>query len=314
MPPKPPALRPRGDGVTPDSPGTAMPEVRRLPLELIDPNPEQPRRLFRDIMELAADIAERGVLQPILVRPHPQAPDRFLIVAGERRYRASIAADMGDIPAIIRTYEDEAAAAADTAVENLQRADLTYGEEAAQYQALMQAWGLRHATELAERLHRPVRRIQRVLQVADHPALAALVDEGALTLMQALDQLKRPTSAPVPTLSSAYPTAEHQGDVFPTRPAAPLYIAEGSPPTIAAGNGQDTAHSGEEGRIAKARGEKRQGDVFPLAGQPLSAFCAWLERTPPSDVPPDARATVQAQLAALRAQVEAWEQAWTEQG
>lgn len=116
--------------------------IREAPIEWLHRNPDQPRRVFTDseIDELAASIREKGVLQPILVRPHPELSDEYQIVAGERRWRAAQKAGLRAIPIIIRTLDDLEVLEIGI-VENVQRADLNAIEEAMAYRALMDRFG-----------------------------------------------------------------------------------------------------------------------------------------------------------------------------
>src|SRR5215212_6650785 len=102
--------------------GEELEGARLLPLDLVDANPQQARQVFDEtaLAELAASIAEHGVLEPILVRP---LGERYQVVAGERRTRAARIAGLADIPALIRELTDEEAAYV-TAIENLQREDM----------------------------------------------------------------------------------------------------------------------------------------------------------------------------------------------
>lgn len=126
-----------------DEPDTAReqepsgPRPRALPIAFLKPNPLQPRKLFReeDLRDLAQSIREKGVLQPVLVRP-TERPDSFEIVAGERRWRAAQLAKLHEVPVIIRTLTDSQSLEI-AIVENVQRADLNAIEEAAAYQELM---------------------------------------------------------------------------------------------------------------------------------------------------------------------------------
>jgi ParB family chromosome partitioning protein len=93
------------------------------------------------LAELAQSIRTRGILQPLLVRPHPAASDRYQIVAGERRWRAAQAAGLHEVPTLVRELSDAEAAGA-ALVENLQRHDLNAIEEADGYRRLMQEFGL----------------------------------------------------------------------------------------------------------------------------------------------------------------------------
>jgi ParB family chromosome partitioning protein len=121
----------------------STPEGRRavgaldIPIELIRRNANQPRRRFdeEELGELAASIAQRGVLQPILVRPLPEAPGEYQIVAGERRWRAAQKAGLRAIPALVRDLDDlEVMEVA--IIENIQRTDLNPLEEAHGYAAM----------------------------------------------------------------------------------------------------------------------------------------------------------------------------------
>ena len=113
-----------------------------VPIELLRRNPDQPRRFFgeAELEELAASIREKGILQPILVRPMPGAPGEYQIVAGERRWRAAQRAGLHAAPVLVRDLDDldvlEIAI-----VENVQRADLNPLEEAQGYKALMDRFG-----------------------------------------------------------------------------------------------------------------------------------------------------------------------------
>ena len=125
--------------------GGAEREVRRLPIDLVDPNPFQPRSTFDEepLRDLADSIRTQGMLQPVLVRPHPDVETRYQIVAGERRWRASGLAGLHDIPVICRDMTDMESAAA-ALIENLQRENLNPIEEAEGYQRLVKGFGLTH--------------------------------------------------------------------------------------------------------------------------------------------------------------------------
>jgi len=112
--------------------------VREIPIELIHRNPDQPRQTFAEpeLAELAESIRDKGVLQPILVRPSRRTEGEFEIVAGERRWRAAQRAGLTAIPALVRALGD-AEAFEIAIIENIQRADLNPVEEARAYAALM---------------------------------------------------------------------------------------------------------------------------------------------------------------------------------
>lgn len=115
-------------------------EVRMLPIRLIDPNRDQPRRTFDEgaLQELAASIRAVGVIQPIIVQ---QNGERYTIIAGERRYRASRLAEQEEIPAIVRDWDQQKRLEA-ALIENLQRDDLNPVEEAMGVRQLMDEAGL----------------------------------------------------------------------------------------------------------------------------------------------------------------------------
>ena len=99
---------------------------RMVSIEQIDPNPNQPRQVMGDLSELMASIAEKGIIEPLIVR---QRGDRFQIVAGERRYQAAVQVGLRELPVVIREA-DEAEMLELALIENLQRKDLTPFEEA----------------------------------------------------------------------------------------------------------------------------------------------------------------------------------------
>lgn len=122
-----------------------------IPIELLRRNPQQPRIHFgeEELEELAASIRERGVLQPILVRPAPGAPGEWQIVAGERRWRAAQRAGLHQLPAVVRELSD-AEVLEIGIVENVQRADLDPLEEGRGYHDLMERFG--HTQEEVARI------------------------------------------------------------------------------------------------------------------------------------------------------------------
>lgn len=117
--------------------------VRQLALDQLEPNPFQPRSSIEPaaLDELAQSIRVRGILQPLLVRPHPTDPERFQIIAGERRWRAAGAAGLHEVPTLVREMADTDAAAV-ALVENLQRQDLNAIDEAEGYERLIKQFGL----------------------------------------------------------------------------------------------------------------------------------------------------------------------------
>jgi ParB family transcriptional regulator, chromosome partitioning protein len=125
------------------APAPAPGAVRQLPLDMLEPNPFQPRTAIdlEALQELTDSIRVRGILQPLLVRPKPDDPARYQIVAGERRWRAAGAAGLHEVPVLVRETTDGDAAAA-ALVENLQRQDLDPVDEARGYARLLDQFGL----------------------------------------------------------------------------------------------------------------------------------------------------------------------------
>lgn len=115
---------------------------QRIPIDLIFPNPDQPRRSFSEdaLSELARSIAEKGVLQPLILRKDPKDADKYQIVAGERRWRAAQRASLHEVPAIIRDLSDTEVLEV-AIIENIQRADLNALEEAQGYKQLIDRFG-----------------------------------------------------------------------------------------------------------------------------------------------------------------------------
>src|SRR5271168_5262004 len=120
--------------------------ARRMPIEFLRPNPRNPRKRFDDaeLDELAASIKERGVIQPVLVRPIPRVADAYEIIAGERRWRAAQRAGHHEIPILVLEAGDREALEI-AIIENVQRADLNALEEANGYSRLATDHGYSHA-------------------------------------------------------------------------------------------------------------------------------------------------------------------------
>ena len=140
--------------------------VREIEIGRIRPNPAQPRMHFDDesIAELAESIAERGVLQPILLRP---AGDDFQLVAGERRWRAAQRARLHTIPAIVREIDDSTSAEI-ALIENVQRQDLNAIEEAEGYRQLVDRYG-HTQDEVARLVHKSRSHVANLLRLLDLP-------------------------------------------------------------------------------------------------------------------------------------------------
>lgn len=153
---------------------TAMPEekspVRQVQLSLIVANPGQPRRSFpqQELDELAASIKDHGVLQPVLLRPLPDAGrETYEIVAGERRWRAAQAAGLSSVPAIVREMEDGEALEL-AIIENVQRQDISALDAAVAYRRLQQEFGLSQE-EIAASVAKSRAAIANTLRLLDLP-------------------------------------------------------------------------------------------------------------------------------------------------
>jgi ParB family chromosome partitioning protein len=163
---------------TPEAPGAG---TRELPVEEIGANPYQPRTRFDDeaIQELAASIKATGVLQPVLVRRSPGAGG-YQLVAGERRLRAAILAELKNIPAIVREVSDREMMEL-SLVENIQRENLNPIEEARAYQTLVEKLGMTH-DQVSERVGKQRVSITNSLRLLGLPVeVQEMVSRGTLT-------------------------------------------------------------------------------------------------------------------------------------
>ena len=154
--------------------------VTTLSVTDIRPNPNQPRRHFSDekLDELAASIARHGIIQPIVVRPYQGG---YQIVAGERRWRAAQRAQLHDLPAIIRNFDDTETVEI-ALLENIQRQDLNPMEEAEAYKKLTELFGHK-AAELADLVHKSRSHVANMMRLLDLPqTLRDLVIEERLSM------------------------------------------------------------------------------------------------------------------------------------
>lgn len=166
-----------------DAPISEAPRDRSLiPIEQIAANPDQPRRNFdpEALQELAESLKQHGVLQPLIVRPHPQDEGLYQLVAGERRWRAAQMAQLHEMPVIIRDLSDTEVLEV-AIIENIQRADLNAIEEAASFRQLMDRFG--HTQErLADALNKSRSHIANLLRLLTLPdPVQDMVKDGRLT-------------------------------------------------------------------------------------------------------------------------------------
>jgi len=174
---------------------------RRVPIEILKPNPRNPRRVFADaeLDELAASIRERGIIQPILVRTVRGAIDQYEIVAGERRWRAAQRAGLHDVPVILLEVSDREALEL-AIIENVQRADLNALEEAQGYQALGEEfkYSQEDIAKIVGKSRPHVANTLRLLKLSD--PVKAYVNSGQLSAGHARLLVGQPNAEEFPAL------------------------------------------------------------------------------------------------------------------
>lgn len=155
---------------------------RMIPIDQIDPNPDQPRQVMGDLSELMASIAEKGIIEPLVVR---QRGGRYQIVAGERRYQASVQVGVRELPVVIRDVDDNEIMEV-ALVENIQRKDLTPFEEAEALHVLAERCGYTHE-DLARRMGKSRTNVTESLALAQMPVevrnLCRLADISSKSLL-----------------------------------------------------------------------------------------------------------------------------------
>ncbi len=226
---------------------TALGEVHRVAVDLILPNPDQPRRHFDDseLNELADSIRARGVIQPILVRAAEGKPGHYEIVAGERRWRAAQRAKLHEIPAVVRELDDTEALEI-AIIENVQRSDLNAMEEAFGYQQLIDRYAYTQDM-LAKNVGKSRSHIANTLRLVNMPSsLQDMVRTGELTAGHARA-----------ALSATDPEA-----------LARKIVQKGMSVREAEQAAKD--HSGDVARGSGKKGEKKDADTRLLEGD-LSA-------------------------------------------
>jgi ParB family chromosome partitioning protein len=211
------------------SPKDEPEELRHVAVELIGPNPNQPRRHFDEeaLASLASSLEARGVLQPVLVRPLPGG--RYELIAGERRWRAARIAGLAQIPAIVRRHDD-AASIELAVIENMAREDLNPLEEARACLALVDELGLTRE-DVGRRVGRSRVAVSNLIRLLDLPDEALeLLERGELSeghgraLLQARDhdvrrRLARDAAAAGWSVRELERRAREAGEAGPDRPA-----------------------------------------------------------------------------------------------
>jgi len=209
------------------SSSAGAPIGRMVPIDQIDPNPNQPRQVMGDLSELMASIAEKGIIEPIIVR---QRGSRFQIIAGERRYQAAVQVGLREIPIVIREVDDNEIIEI-ALIENIQRKDLTAFEESEALHALADRCGYTHEdmarrlgksrTSITESLalnHMPdeVKNLCRLADIHSKSLLLQIVRQGDTQKMVALiekiardggttrEAVRKETAKPKPGRPKAY--------------------------------------------------------------------------------------------------------------
>ena len=215
----------------------ARPVGRMVPIDAVDPNPDQPRQAMGDLTELISSVTEKGIIEPLVVR---QRGPRYQIVAGERRYHAAVQAGLQELPVVVRDV-DETEMLELALVENIQRKDLTPFEESEAMQSLAQRCGYTHE-DLAKRLGKSrtsiteslslngmppeVRKVCRLAGITNKSLLLQIVRQGDTEKMLALveriasqgatrEQLRKDTQKPKPGRPKAF--------VFAFRPTSKAF-------------------------------------------------------------------------------------------
>jgi ParB family chromosome partitioning protein len=173
------------------------PVGRMVSIELLDPNPTQPRQVMGDLSELMSSVAEKGIIEPLVVR---QRGERYQIIAGERRYHAAVQVGLREVPVVVREADDVEVMEL-ALVENLQRKDLTAFEEAEALQQLAHKCGYTHEdmarklgksrtaiTESLSLTNMPdeVRNLCRLADITSKSTLLQIVRQGSAQKMLAL--------------------------------------------------------------------------------------------------------------------------------
>lgn len=162
---------------------------RMIPVDKLDPNPEQPRVEFGDLAELTASIAEKGVLEPLLVKPN-RLTGRWMIIAGERRWRSAQRAGLKEVPCV-EMEVDEGTIAEIALIENMQRKDLTVWEEADGLLALCDRFGYTH-DEVARKVGKSRTTVSEAMSIGKIPAeVREICSRGEITAKSSLLQIVR---------------------------------------------------------------------------------------------------------------------------
>lgn len=274
-------------------PGEPLQGARDLPMDTIEPNPFQSRQVFhvQALEELADSIREHGVIEPIIVR---QVGERFEIVAGERRYRASQMAEQASIPVRIMSLDD-AKASLITALENLQREDLDIEDEARQFAHVLTLTGMSQRA-LAKMLGKDHLYVSRRVKLLRRPDLMEEYRSGRMKLLEAVNLVD--LEGEDGSLRTSPDGGEEASVASEELSHDPFELVE-----------REDMH----GFVVK-RGPRQEGGERREAGthrastrfrwRPLQQFHTWVGRTNVEDIPVDERASVRAQLTEIKEALE----------
>jgi ParB family transcriptional regulator, chromosome partitioning protein len=184
----------------PSDVAAATTELWEIPPKLIEPNPRQPRTVFDEaaLAELAASIKEHGLIQPLVVTPNGQ-PDRYVLIAGERRWRAAQLAGLDVVPCIVKIQIDARAQTELALVENVQRANLSAADEARAYEQLATEFGLSDEAIGARvgKSRSTIANLRRLLALP--PSVLAAIGDGDGQIPQGLARQLVPLAKIAPT-------------------------------------------------------------------------------------------------------------------
>ncbi len=218
-----------GEAAAPQS--TTAPGVQQLPVDMLEPSPFQPRQEMDEsaLQELADSIAQRGILQPLLVRPTPGRPDHYQIIAGERRWRAAQRISLHEVPVLVRPLSDSDAMAAGL-VENLQREDLNAIEEAEGYKRLLEEFSLSQ-DKLGEAVGKSRAHIGNIIRLLKLPEpVRAMLRQGKITAGHARALLTHPDPLKAAKDIVKRDLSVRQTEALAAQATRPAKIAAGTAP------------------------------------------------------------------------------------
>ncbi len=273
-------------------PATDKSQVGTVPLAAIVPNPFQPRREFseQDLADLVSSIRENGLLQPIVVRPAPGSPGQYELVAGERRWRATMRLGWKEIPATVREVDDRTLLVL-ALVENLQRAELSPLEEAEGFKRLADEFNL-NQQEIAEVVGRDRSTIANSLRLLQlPPSVRQLLNAGKLTAGHARALLGLQNDRKIADLARdaveyGWSVREVEAQVQRIKPPKPRKTKSDKPRDAAEKALEDELQSvlGTAARIRKSRGNRGKIEIPFYGHEDFERIFEILTGRPASDI------------------------------